>query len=64
VHSIDPDVGDPQIMIDGRIRRIDRVEFRGGVVGRAGPWSPLPGWYGAAVVISATRHSASGFSGG
>ena len=40
--------------------RIDVVELRGRVVGRTGPWSPFSGSYGAAVVTSATRHSASG----
>jgi len=28
--------------------------------GAPGPWSPLSGWYGAAVVISAMRARASG----
>jgi hypothetical protein len=35
VHPIDGDMGDPQIVVDRAVSRIDRIEFGGGVVGRA-----------------------------
>ena len=43
VRAIDRDVGDAQIVIPGRIARIDGIELRGRIVGR--PWTLIAcGW--------------------